>query len=226
MTSGSSKKPSNRHYEVGYGKPPVSGRFVKGVSGNPRGRPKKDQAPSYSVDTSLRDRFLEEAQRSVTVLEGGAPIEMTAVSAVMRAELIAAQKGNSHAQRSILKRAERYGKERAEEIEREHATWRKYIEMYSAPGKEVPKGLLYPEDVVIEPGKPVWFRFGVDAEEAEKHWQTLCRFRDAFLIQSETDFRHHKKNSTPGHDHKVPASLVIAISANSMLPNRHKFDEE
>ena len=28
-------------YEVGYGKPPVAGRFRPGVSGNPRGRPKR-----------------------------------------------------------------------------------------------------------------------------------------------------------------------------------------
>jgi hypothetical protein len=27
-------------YEVGYGKPPASGRFAKGRSGNPKGRPK------------------------------------------------------------------------------------------------------------------------------------------------------------------------------------------
>src|SRR3979490_822424 len=28
-------------YEVGYGKPPKNTRFQKGISGNPRGRPKK-----------------------------------------------------------------------------------------------------------------------------------------------------------------------------------------
>jgi hypothetical protein len=30
-----------KDYEVGYGKPPKSGQFKKGVSGNPLGRPKK-----------------------------------------------------------------------------------------------------------------------------------------------------------------------------------------
>ena len=31
--------PDERDYEVGYGKPPRHSRFVKGQSGNPRGRP-------------------------------------------------------------------------------------------------------------------------------------------------------------------------------------------
>jgi hypothetical protein len=32
-------------YEIGYGKPPVSGRFRPGVSGNPKGRPKRRPTP-------------------------------------------------------------------------------------------------------------------------------------------------------------------------------------
>ena len=32
-------------YEIGYGKPPRSRRFQPGVSGNPRGRPKKKSSP-------------------------------------------------------------------------------------------------------------------------------------------------------------------------------------
>jgi hypothetical protein len=35
-------------YEVGYGKPPKSGRFKKGVSGNASGRPRSQQTPTRS----------------------------------------------------------------------------------------------------------------------------------------------------------------------------------
>ena len=35
-------------YEVGYGKPPIAGRFKPGVSGNPKGRPKRQ--PSAVAD--------------------------------------------------------------------------------------------------------------------------------------------------------------------------------
>ena len=36
-----SKKNTSDSYEVGYGKPPRNTQFKKGVSGNPKGRPKK-----------------------------------------------------------------------------------------------------------------------------------------------------------------------------------------
>ncbi|MBK5959260.1 hypothetical protein CCR97_13730 [Rhodoplanes elegans] len=80
--------------------------------------------------------------------------------------------------------------------------------------------------MIIAPGKPVWFRFGVDPEEAERHCLTSCRFRDAFLLQAEIDDRCHRRKRTPGYDRKVPVSLVLAICANLMLPNRHRYDQD
>ena len=53
----------NRGYEVGYGKPPRETRFVKGRSGNPRGRPRG----AKSFNTLLSDKLNE----PVTVAENG-----------------------------------------------------------------------------------------------------------------------------------------------------------
>jgi hypothetical protein len=36
-------------YEIGYGKPPRSGRFRAGVSGNPSGRPKRKPSPLAEI---------------------------------------------------------------------------------------------------------------------------------------------------------------------------------
>ena len=54
---------TSRDYEVGYGKPPRETRFVKGRSGNPRGRPRG----AKSFNTLLTDKLNE----PVTVAENG-----------------------------------------------------------------------------------------------------------------------------------------------------------
>ena len=54
---------TERDYEVGYGKPPRETRFVKGRSGNPRGRPRG----AKSFTALLSDKLNE----PVTVAENG-----------------------------------------------------------------------------------------------------------------------------------------------------------
>ena len=48
---------SNDDYEVGYGKPPKTGKFKAGQSGNPNGRPKKDKDKAFI--TILADELKE-----------------------------------------------------------------------------------------------------------------------------------------------------------------------
>jgi hypothetical protein len=43
-------------YEIGYGKPPKSGRFQKGRSGNPRGRPKRMPSFGERLEKAMRQR--------------------------------------------------------------------------------------------------------------------------------------------------------------------------
>jgi hypothetical protein len=59
-------------YEVGYGKPPQSGRFTKGQSGNPKGRPKGSKNFATVVLREARQRVRvngPRGTRTVTKLE-------------------------------------------------------------------------------------------------------------------------------------------------------------
>lgn len=62
-TDGGSGAAAERTYEVGYGKPPISGRWKPGQSGNPSGRPKN---PSCFDDTFMKELF-----KTVTANVGG-----------------------------------------------------------------------------------------------------------------------------------------------------------
>ena len=60
-------------YEVGYGKPPKSGQFKKGMSGNPLGRPKKaaDFGPQLLRELNSKPIINESGKRrTITKLEG------------------------------------------------------------------------------------------------------------------------------------------------------------
>ena len=53
-------------YEVGYGKPPLSGRFRAGVSGNPKGRPKRKPTPLAERIKSALNAPIEYRERGRT----------------------------------------------------------------------------------------------------------------------------------------------------------------
>jgi hypothetical protein len=66
---------SDKPYEVGYGKPPAESRFVKGVSGNPRGRPKGSKNVFSVMQKAARERITVTQNgrvRTLTKLEAGA----------------------------------------------------------------------------------------------------------------------------------------------------------
>lgn len=62
-------------YEVGYGKPPRHGRFQKGQSGNPKGRPPR----SRNISTILQETLF----RPVQIKEGGRSRKVSQLEAFM-----------------------------------------------------------------------------------------------------------------------------------------------
>ncbi len=85
----------DREYEVGYGRPPKSGQFKKGKSGNPKGRPKG----AKGVRASLK----RELETKITVREGGRQLRISKAEAMARQFTNSALKGDMKALLVILK---------------------------------------------------------------------------------------------------------------------------
>jgi hypothetical protein len=89
-----SEKNTLDSYEVGYGKPPKNGQFQKGVSGNPRGRPKK----SLNFD----DELIRESNSLMTINENGQRKRISKHKVAIKQLIKLAMTGNTQALRMYL----------------------------------------------------------------------------------------------------------------------------
>jgi hypothetical protein len=83
-------------YEVGYGKPPRNTQFRKGVSGNPKGRPKKA--------LGFHHELLRQSKASVTISENGKRCRVSKHELVIKQLIHKATSGNIPALRAYLDR--------------------------------------------------------------------------------------------------------------------------
>jgi len=81
-------------YDVGYGKPPKTGQFKKGQSGNPNGRPKGVRNFQTELDSVLRSK--------VTVTHSGKPKSVGTVEAALMRLKEKALKGDQRALELLL----------------------------------------------------------------------------------------------------------------------------
>lgn len=85
----------HQDYDVGYGKPPKSGQFKKGQSGNPKGRPKG----AKGVKASLK----RELESSITVRERGRVIKLSKAEVLAKGLVGDALKGDPKARMELLR---------------------------------------------------------------------------------------------------------------------------
>ena len=81
-------------YEVGFKKPPVTGRFQPGKSGNPKGRPKHSPDPEEIVAKLMKTM--------VTITEGGNPKKILSIDALLRKQFHQAFKGDKYSTKLML----------------------------------------------------------------------------------------------------------------------------
>jgi hypothetical protein len=81
-------------YEVGYGRPPKESQFIKGQSGNPKGRPKGSK--------SVASMFNQITRELINVTENGRTKTVTRLEAVLHRMTNEALSGNPRVMREFV----------------------------------------------------------------------------------------------------------------------------
>jgi len=89
-------------YEIGYRRPPESGRFKKGKSGNPKGRPKGSTNFLTILETELN--------QSIVVNENGKKKTITRMQAMVKRMVAGALQGDLKALMTLFEILRRTGK--------------------------------------------------------------------------------------------------------------------
>jgi hypothetical protein len=119
--------------EVGYGRPPKSGQFKPGKSGNPKGRLKGMRNLATNVRAVL--------SRKITVMERGRRTSMSAAEAILHRYLELAIKGDVKAGAFLLSQLERFQpaetNESSAEVlsERDHEIMQNFFEQFGVTKK-------------------------------------------------------------------------------------------
>jgi hypothetical protein len=90
------KKTKKKQYPIGRGKPPKATMWVKGQSGNPKGRPKK-KPPAFP------ELLRKELSKKIVIKEGCEELRITKETALIKSTINAALRGKASARRDLVK---------------------------------------------------------------------------------------------------------------------------
>jgi len=217
-------------HDTGYKKPPKHTQFKKGQSGNPKGRPRKDDF-GPGADRSASRLLLQEADRSITLTDASGSTESTGIQAVARKQYLTAMKGNPLAQKHVIERYDLAERDRRRSIAEENEIWRYYCDRTrkeiadaKAKGETLPDPLPHPDDIVLDLDKGVRF-IGPLVQEQVDDIEDACRTRDLLILQDQLDHRLTKTDDVQDPLDGPGAALLHACALNGWVPPRWRLSE-
>ena len=212
---------------IGYARPPLWTQFKKGVSGNPKGRPKKTKPePEKMPGSALDDIRRAELSRQVQIVEAGKHVKLSLAELTVKAQLSAAVKGNTIAQRDVLReahaleqrdaiRATERATERSETFGR-MAAWRQRLvnEWAAAKSDEATseERWPHPDDFFLFPDSEEWrIRGPIDANDS--HALRIKRCRNAAFARHVAALKRKQTGLAELY-------AVICFLFEDMLPKR------
>jgi hypothetical protein len=209
--------------------PPKNGRFKKGQSGNPAGRPKH---PDLGLGSrSVNALALREGERLIGVREGDQTRQIPAIKVVLRKQFATAIGGNAYAQKHVVQRHDWAERERRLQTMQQVEFWTAYVEAYreaiadaEANGETPPDRLPHPDDIVIDYETGVKIVGPLNEREVDQLKETL-RTRDVLIMQYSLDQR--EASTPPGSDplDEPGTSMVFAELINQRIPQRYRLSD-
>tara|TARA_R110002110_G_scaffold186938_1_gene394260 strand:+ start:2522 stop:3454 length:933 start_codon:yes stop_codon:yes gene_type:complete len=226
----------DKEYPVGYGKPPAEHRFRKGQSGNPKGRPRKQNKQPETLgfrDMPLAGYLEKEAFRPLTLMENGKSIEIPASQAILRSIMVDGVKGNRLAKKQayqLLRQEEKAVEDRVlknflyyEELKSEYE---KVLAKYAEKGIEPPRLYPHPDDILLDRAKLKVYVLGPLNKDSATPYERGALLRDIYYAYSVLEEKTGKVSTVEIDGLTGSSWTVIAMSTEHALPPSYQRDED
>lgn len=233
-----SEEPEEEDYEelnreeVGYKKPPRSGQFKKGQSGNPGGRPKRKRKAPRPLPDAVRiaERILSESRRPVKVRENGKVEEIPTIDAVLRSLAARAMQGSARAQvayAQLTDRAEatiiKEWNATVDDVMEYKARWREEFEACDRRRVPRPEPVPHPDEIIIDHAALEIRYNGPTSEVQAERWEAqreLVRKARQDIREMRAELRDVEPDLRPFYEEEIAWTMVRITTIDALLPDK------